>query len=150
MKAYRGCAKICASEGDGDVFVAFSNDKNVFRHKLLSRLRLVWRNVCYLYRIKHTSLAHLSISNSARYTRCRHGTRCAGEVAMIANNRKCGVGVAYNARIGGKRFCLSSHQSSSSSLPSLTIKLWRVNKLYIELRWKHMHVDHIMLVLVSW
>ncbi|XP_030764512.1 neuroendocrine convertase 1-like [Sitophilus oryzae] len=30
-----------------------------------------------------------------------HGTRCAGEVAMVANNMKCGVGVAFNARIGG-------------------------------------------------
>lgn len=26
---------------------------------------------------------------------------------MVANNRKCGVGVAYNAKIGGKRTCLS-------------------------------------------
>ena len=34
----------------------------------------------------------------------RHGTRCAGEVAMMANNQKCGVGVAYNARIGGDVF----------------------------------------------
>ncbi|EPY89467.1 proprotein convertase subtilisin/kexin type 4-like protein [Camelus ferus] len=33
----------------------------------------------------------------------RHGTRCAGEVAAIANNRLCGTGVAYNARIGGVR-----------------------------------------------
>lgn len=33
----------------------------------------------------------------------KHGTRCAGEVAMMANNKKCGVGVAYNARIGGIR-----------------------------------------------
>ncbi|KAJ1521904.1 hypothetical protein ONE63_002240 [Megalurothrips usitatus] len=32
-----------------------------------------------------------------------HGTRCAGEIAMRANNRKCGVGVAFNARIGGVR-----------------------------------------------
>ncbi|XP_014668291.1 PREDICTED: neuroendocrine convertase 1-like [Priapulus caudatus] len=32
-----------------------------------------------------------------------HGTRCAGEIAMVANNNKCGVGVAYNARIGGIR-----------------------------------------------
>eukprot|EP00794_Sanderia_malayensis_P013701 gene13701-biopygen10999 len=32
-----------------------------------------------------------------------HGTRCAGEVAAEANNSKCGVGVAYNARIGGVR-----------------------------------------------
>lgn len=31
-----------------------------------------------------------------------HGTRCAGEVAMAANNHKCGVGVAFNAKIGGK------------------------------------------------
>jgi hypothetical protein len=30
-----------------------------------------------------------------------HGTRCAGEIAMSANNRKCGVGVAFNAKIGG-------------------------------------------------
>nr|WBW70068.1 venom protein [Lampona murina] len=32
-----------------------------------------------------------------------HGTRCAGEVAMSANNQKCGVGVAYGASIGGIR-----------------------------------------------
>ncbi|XP_050520597.1 neuroendocrine convertase 1-like isoform X2 [Daktulosphaira vitifoliae] len=31
----------------------------------------------------------------------RHGTRCAGEIAMAANNNKCGVGVAYNAKVGG-------------------------------------------------
>ncbi|XP_051880853.1 PC3-like endoprotease variant B [Pristis pectinata] len=33
----------------------------------------------------------------------RHGTQCAGEVAMEANNSFCGVGIAYNARIGGIR-----------------------------------------------
>ncbi|NXR61868.1 NEC1 convertase, partial [Rhadina sibilatrix] len=33
----------------------------------------------------------------------KHGTRCAGEIAMQANNRKCGVGVAYNSRVGGIR-----------------------------------------------
>ncbi|KAE8635742.1 hypothetical protein XENTR_v10002722 [Xenopus tropicalis] len=33
----------------------------------------------------------------------RHGTRCAGEIAMVANNNKCGVGVAYNAKVGGIR-----------------------------------------------
>uniref|UniRef100_A0ABM0GMC3 Furin-like n=1 Tax=Saccoglossus kowalevskii TaxID=10224 RepID=A0ABM0GMC3_SACKO len=32
-----------------------------------------------------------------------HGTRCAGAVAMMANNSICGVGIAYNARIGGIR-----------------------------------------------
>ncbi|KAK3925028.1 Neuroendocrine convertase 1, partial [Frankliniella fusca] len=43
---------------------------------------------------------------SPRYDRTTsnaHGTRCAGEIAMKANNRKCGVGVAFNARIGGIR-----------------------------------------------
>lgn len=32
----------------------------------------------------------------------RHGTRCAGEVAASANNTCCIVGIAYNAKIGGK------------------------------------------------
>ncbi|XP_077328262.1 furin isoform X1 [Lithobates pipiens] len=41
-----------------------------------------------------------------RYTQLndnRHGTRCAGEVAAVANNGICGVGIAYNAKIGGVR-----------------------------------------------
>ncbi|KAG8193100.1 hypothetical protein JTE90_013860 [Oedothorax gibbosus] len=33
----------------------------------------------------------------------QHGTRCAGEVAATANNEFCGVGIAYNASIGGVR-----------------------------------------------
>ncbi|KAM8892325.1 furin (paired basic amino acid cleaving enzyme) b isoform 2-T4 [Spinachia spinachia] len=33
----------------------------------------------------------------------RHGTRCAGEVAAAADNGVCGVGVAYDAKIGGVR-----------------------------------------------
>ncbi|XP_069609126.1 proprotein convertase subtilisin/kexin type 4-like [Ranitomeya imitator] len=33
----------------------------------------------------------------------RHGTRCAGEVAAVAHNDICGVGIAYDARIGGVR-----------------------------------------------
>ncbi|KAI0980232.1 hypothetical protein GJ496_009479 [Pomphorhynchus laevis] len=33
----------------------------------------------------------------------RHGTRCAGVIAAKASNNFCGVGVAYNARIGGIR-----------------------------------------------
>ncbi|XP_002160973.1 PC3-like endoprotease variant B isoform X1 [Hydra vulgaris] len=32
-----------------------------------------------------------------------HGTRCAGEIAAAANNSNCGVGVAYDANIGGVR-----------------------------------------------
>lgn len=34
----------------------------------------------------------------------KHGTRCAGEVAAVAFNEYCGVGIAYNASIGGKKF----------------------------------------------
>ncbi|XP_050300640.1 furin-like protease 2 [Anthonomus grandis grandis] len=33
----------------------------------------------------------------------KHGTRCAGEVAAVAYNNICGIGVAYNASIGGVR-----------------------------------------------
>lgn len=32
-----------------------------------------------------------------------HGTRCAGVTVMKANNEKCGVGIAYNAKVGGKK-----------------------------------------------
>lgn len=35
----------------------------------------------------------------------KHGTRCAGEVAAVADNNFCGIGVAYNASIGGKTNC---------------------------------------------
>lgn len=37
----------------------------------------------------------------ARYF--RHGTRCAGEVAAVAGNDYCGVGVAFHSNIGGVR-----------------------------------------------
>ena len=43
------------------------------------------------------------------YSFCRHGTRCAGEVAAVANNSKCVVGAAFNAKIGGT-FVLNSHR----------------------------------------
>ncbi|OQV20757.1 Furin-like protease 2 [Hypsibius exemplaris] len=33
----------------------------------------------------------------------KHGTRCAGEVAAVAGNGICGVGIAFNASIGGVR-----------------------------------------------
>ncbi|XP_023217479.1 neuroendocrine convertase 1-like [Centruroides sculpturatus] len=33
----------------------------------------------------------------------KHGTRCAGVIAMIENNLKCGVGIAYNSKIGAIR-----------------------------------------------
>ncbi|XP_038074037.1 neuroendocrine convertase 1-like [Patiria miniata] len=40
---------------------------------------------------------------TATYENNGHGTRCAGEVAMAADNGKCGVGVAFEASIGGVR-----------------------------------------------
>lgn len=33
----------------------------------------------------------------------KHGTRCAGEVAAVANNSICSVGVAFNSGVGGIR-----------------------------------------------
>ena len=45
---------------------------------------------------------------------CRHGTRCAGEVAAVANNTKCIVGAAFNAKIGGK---IATEHSSVSCEP---------------------------------
>lgn len=51
-----------------------------------------------------------------------HGTRCAGEIAMVANNRKCGVGVAPQAKIGGIK-CLdgevADHIESMSLLHNI-------------------------------
>lgn len=48
----------------------------------------------------------LCILNTVRSLLSRHGTRCAGEIAMQADNNKCGVGVAYNSKVGGKRSLL--------------------------------------------
>ena len=33
----------------------------------------------------------------------RHGSNCAGVIAAEGNNGQCGVGLAYNARIGGEK-----------------------------------------------
>lgn len=30
-----------------------------------------------------------------------HGTKCAGVIAMVANNSLCGVGVAFDSKVGG-------------------------------------------------
>lgn len=54
---------------------------------------------------------------------------------MIANNRKCGVGVAYDARIGGNSFCLPTHQSSSSSSVNYQ-PLMYTGRLDVEIRTK--------------
>ena len=43
----------------------------------------------------------------------KHGTRCAGEVAAVAFNDYCGVGIAYNASIGGKTFIYMINENIS-------------------------------------
>jgi len=35
-----------------------------------------------------------------------HGTSCAGEIAMVRDNNKCGVGVAYQCSLGGMCTCV--------------------------------------------
>ena len=35
-----------------------------------------------------------------------HGNQCAGVIAAVANNRLCGVGLAFNAQIAGKLACM--------------------------------------------
>ena len=32
----------------------------------------------------------------------RHGSKCAGVIASVANNQLCSVGIAFNATIGGE------------------------------------------------
>ncbi|XP_074539046.1 proprotein convertase subtilisin/kexin type 4-like [Halichoeres trimaculatus] len=51
-----------------------------------------------------------------------HGTRCAGEVAMEANNSYCGVGIAFNARIGGIRL-LFGPVTDAMEATSLTLNI---------------------------
>ncbi|KAI1296557.1 Neuroendocrine convertase 1 [Halotydeus destructor] len=51
-----------------------------------------------------------------------HGTKCAGEIAMAANNKKCGVGVAYNARIGGIR-CIDGQISDAVESAALAYNI---------------------------
>lgn len=46
----------------------------------------------------------------------KHGTRCAGEVAAVAFNSFCGVGVAYNASIGGKNISNNIKQLSRRAI----------------------------------
>ena len=35
-----------------------------------------------------------------------HGTSCAGEIGMARDNSYCGVGIAYNCKLGGEFFRL--------------------------------------------
>ncbi|PIO58579.1 hypothetical protein TELCIR_19982, partial [Teladorsagia circumcincta] len=47
------------------------------------------------------SISHSFVRKQARGPDETHGTRCAGIIAMAANNSKCGVGVAHHCRLGG-------------------------------------------------
>ncbi|KHN71937.1 Endoprotease bli-4 [Toxocara canis] len=50
----------------------------------------------------------------------KHGTRCAGEVAAVAGNEHCGVGVAFHSSIGGVRM-LDGPVSDSVEAASLSL-----------------------------
>ncbi|GAA56439.1 Uracil phosphoribosyltransferase, synthesizes UMP from uracil [Clonorchis sinensis] len=56
----------------------------------------------------------------------RHGTRCAGEVAAVANNSICGLGIAYRARIGGVRM-LDGDVSDAMESRSLGYQLQHID-----------------------
>uniref|UniRef100_A0A5S6QQA5 P/Homo B domain-containing protein n=1 Tax=Trichuris muris TaxID=70415 RepID=A0A5S6QQA5_TRIMR len=57
----------------------------------------------------------------------KHGTRCAGEVAAVAGNDWCGVGIAYRAKIGGVRM-LDGSVSDRVEAESLSL-----NQNYIDI-----------------
>ena len=53
----------------------------------------------------------------------RHGTRCAGEVAAVANNTHCSVGVAYDAKIGGTiQYSIIVYHTAYDSLPHIAFQ----------------------------
>ena len=65
----------------------------------------------------------------------RHGTRCAGEVSASANNSICGVGIAFDSRIGGVRMLdgdvTDAVEARSLSLNNQHIDIYRFINLII-------------------
>jgi len=61
-------------------------------------------------------------------TKNHHGTRCAGEIAATANNRVCGVGVAYGARVSGIR--ILDGPMTDALEASAFMKKYDVNDIY--------------------
>ncbi|CAG0891106.1 unnamed protein product, partial [Darwinula stevensoni] len=57
----------------------------------------------------------------------RHGTRCAGEVAAHSNNTICGVGIAFDAKVGGVRM-LDGDVTDAVEAQSLSL-----NRQYIDI-----------------
>lgn len=58
----------------------------------------------------------------------QHGSKVAGIAAAQANNNKCGVGIAYEANIGGKKMDIikSMINLKRYTLNSYTIALYRI------------------------
>lgn len=56
-----------------------------------------------------------------------HGTYCAAVVAGAANNSLCGVGVAYNARVGGIRLLAKRRVLDVHEAKALNYRLDRVH-----------------------
>lgn len=54
-----------------------------------------------------------------------HGNRCAGVIAASANNTECGVGVAFNARLGGIRIFGEEDDDSTDSMEALAFEYKR-------------------------
>lgn len=50
----------------------------------------------------------------------KHGTACAGVAAAMANNAKCGIGVAYNSRVANLKILGSSWTSDAEEASALT------------------------------
>ena len=67
----------------------------------------VQRNQSFTWSLAQYPSPQILVSDLSQceYLFLSHGTRCAGEAAAIGNNGICGVGVAYNAKIGGKVWC---------------------------------------------
>ncbi|XP_071095808.1 proprotein convertase subtilisin/kexin type 7-like [Haliotis cracherodii] len=65
--------------------------------------------------------------NSLKATN-HHGTRCAGEIAAVANNNVCGVGVAHQAKVSGIRV-LDGPMTDSLEAAAFNKKL-QVNDVY--------------------
>jgi kexin len=57
----------------------------------------------------------------------KHGTRCAGEIAAVKNN-VCGVGVAYNSKVGGLRI-LSKSISDEDEAVAINYQMQK-NQIY--------------------
>ena len=58
-----------------------------------------------------------------------HGTRCAGEVASIADNGICGVGVAYDSNVAGIRMLDQPYMTDIIEANSMSYKP-NINHIY--------------------